>query len=457
MTTIEGLSAAFVARALGTGPAPSLEFSGVTSDSRGDVAGRLFVAIAGERFDGHAFVEQAVRAGAAGAIVQREWAAAHAPQVPVYAVDDTLAAYRRLAGAWRRRFDIPVIAIGGAAGKTTTKDLIAALLRGRYRNVLATEGSRNGYLGLAMTLMELRPEHDAAVIEIGIDAPGAMAEHAELVQPGLALVTMIGPEHLASLGDVATVAAEEGRLLDWTSAHGGVICVNDADPWLAPYAARATRYRLADTPAGAGPEDLRGMAEDGRLALFGLGFGGEELALPLPGRHNALNLLAAVSIAARLGLNSDQIRTGLATFRPPFARSNLVDLPRGVTVLADYYNASPVSMPAAFAALAELGERRRWLCLGDMLELGADELKLHAALAAPIRQLGAHGVLLYGERMAALAEALKKTGFAGICEHFDDKAELAEFLVGRIEAGDAVLIKGSRGMRLEEVMDRLTG
>lgn len=452
------LTAQFAAQALGLDQAdyPPLEFTGVTSDTRADVAGSLFVAIRGERFDGHQFIEAAVAGGAAGLLV--EHGVTVSGSAVVFKVDDTLAAWRSIAGAWRQRFDLPVVAIGGSVGKTTTKNLLAAMLRARYRRVLATEGSRNGYLGLAMTLTALRPAHEAAVIEIGIDAPGAMAAHAELVRPDMALVTAIGVEHLDALGDIETVAAEECRLLDWTVAHGGTVFIHHNDDWLRPrltqYAnADCVRYGFGDDPGGA--HVLRARIDDRQLILDGLGLEDAALPLPLPGRHNALNVLAAAAVARRLGLGADDMRAGLETFEPDAVRSRRVELAGGVTVLADYYNASPLSMRAAFATLAEFDARRRWLCLGDMLELGADELTWHRGLAEPIMALGVHGVLLYGRRMTVLADALREAGFTGELWSFEDKPALAAFLKARLAPGDAVLIKGSRGMAMEDVMARL--
>lgn len=451
---VAGLTTRFVAAALGLDtPRGDRTFTGVTSDSRGDVAGSLFVAIRGERFDGHAFIDAAIAGGAAGILVERNRFRGNPTGVAVFPVDDTLAAWRTLAYHWRRRFDIPVVAIGGSAGKTTTKNLLAAMLRGKFRHVLATEGSQNGYLGLAMTLTALRPEHEATVIEIGIDAPGAMTEHAALVRPDAALITTIGVEHLESMGDIETVAAEECRLLTATAEHGGSVYIHDEDEWLRECVRdRSIRYGL-----NGAPDDgrLRGRIEGKALALAGLGRDEFNLPLPLPGRHNALNVLAAAAVACGLGLGGDEIRAGLARYRPDAARSNRVELRDGITVLADYYNASPLSMAAALETLGELGEGRRWLCLGDMLELGPNELDFHRALAAPIAGLGAAGVLLYGPRMRALAEALDEVNFEGMVAHFEDKTALADRLKREIKPGDAILIKGSRGMAMEDVMARL--
>ncbi len=454
---VDGLTPGFVANALDvpeTGRAESDVFAGMTSDSRADVRDKLFVAIRGERFDGHDFIEQAVAGGASAILAERESIQGRRIDAPVFAVDDTVKAWRRIAGAWRRRFKLPIIAIGGSAGKTTTKDLLAAMLSGKFARVLATRGSRNGYLGLAMTLSELRAEHDVAVIEIGIDAPGAMLDHAALVNPDVALVTTVGAEHLDKLDDIETVAAEEAALLDWTAGAGGDIVINCADPWLRRRAwpvGRVFYYRLG---GGASPA-LEGRADSGRLALDGMGFAGECLPLPLPGRHNALNLLAAAALARQSGLGADEMRAGLSKFRPDAARSNIERLASGARVLVDYYNASPMSVAAALETLAELHARARWVCLADMLELGPGELEFHRDLAMPIAAMDAAGVLLHGPRMKALAEALGEMRFQGEVIHSTDKTALGRALRDRLRAGDAVLIKGSRGMAMEKVMDEL--
>jgi UDP-N-acetylmuramoyl-tripeptide--D-alanyl-D-alanine ligase len=284
-----------------------------------------------------------------------------------------------------------------------------------------------------------------------------MAEHAALVRPDLALVTAVGAEHLDQMGDIETVAAEEASLLACTLRSGGEIAVNADDPWLAGGAGPAEyvlNYRLA---AGGGPSApaLVGRLQDDCVVLDGLGLDNERLLLPLPGRHNALNLLAAAVLSRRLGLDARQMRAGLAGFKPDAARSNLVRLPGDITILADYYNASPLSVAAALETLGELDAERRWVCLGDMLELGVDEAAFHRELAAPIVTLGAAGVLLHGPRMKTLANALREARFSGEVGHFDDKTALGCALKARLEPGDAVLIKGSRGTAMEDVLDGL--
>jgi UDP-N-acetylmuramoyl-tripeptide--D-alanyl-D-alanine ligase len=213
------LSPSFVAHALGLtlpGVLSTQAFSSVASDSRKIQPGCLFVALRGEKFDGHDFILQAIEGGARGVICRRDFARPAGSAAKFFPVEDTLAAYRRLAGAWRREYPIPVVAVAGSVGKTTTKELLTAILRGKWDDVLKTQGSQNGFVGIPLTLLELTPPHGAAVIEVGIDETGAMEKHIQLVQPSVAVLTAIGPEHLEKLHDIPTVAREEGLALSHT-------------------------------------------------------------------------------------------------------------------------------------------------------------------------------------------------------------------------------------------------
>jgi UDP-N-acetylmuramoyl-tripeptide--D-alanyl-D-alanine ligase len=464
------LTAAFVARALGdvtSGPF-SHRFTSVTTDSRRITPGCLFVGIQGEKFDGSDFAASALEQGAGGVICRHDRAAdarrAAGGRGAVFPVADTQAAYRRLAGAWRAEFAIPVVAVAGSVGKTTTKELLAAVLAGRWPGLLKTQGSQNGFVGIPMTLLELRPAHGAAVIEIGIDDVGAMADHLALVRPTVSVVTAIGPEHLEKLGDLETVAREESLALTRVAADGGSVAVNLDEPRLAALAprlrgaARAIGFTLREA-AAAGRDTLRGrVAPDGRsVALEGTGARASwTLPLPLPGSHNASNLLAAVAVARALGLGEDEITAGLSRFAGGAGgRSELRELPGPIAVVCDYYNANPTSVEAGLALLDEVARRhagaRRWACLADMLELGAEEERYHRELAGPLARLGIEHVLLHGPRMRGLVDELARRKFPGSFRHFDTHDELARALIEGARPGDAVLIKGSRGMRMEEV------
>jgi len=459
------LTASFASRAIGLGaggaPEADSEFTGVTTDSRSVPRGSLFVAIRGEKFDGHDFIGDAVAAGASGVLCRMGTSVP--PGALAFQVPDTLAAFRRLAGAWRAEFDLPVVAVAGAVGKTTTKDMLAALLSGRWPNVHRTSRSQNGFLGIAMTLIGLRPEHEAAVVEIGIDEPGAMDSHLGIVRPGVALVTAVGPEHLEKLGTLERVADEETRALEHAAARGGRAIVNLDDPWIRGWLENAARIDGFDpgrhlcfsldpgTRPPSGCPVVRGTFAGGGLELTGPGIDRERLPLPLPGSHNAANLLAAAAAARTLGLSADEMRRGIGAFRPAFGRTDVRHLPGGIVVLCDYYNANPASIRAALTLLRELGPKTLWACLGDMLELGPDEERFHRELAPDLVSSGVGQVLLLGTRMAWLADELARRRFKGLVRRFDTREELAGALAKGLRPGDAALIKGSRGMRMEEV------
>ncbi len=455
------LSAEFVATALGiTGShtADNPVFTEVCTDSRRVTPGCLFVALRGERFDAHDFIGKAIADGATGVICERGRNPSTTRPISFFACDDTLLALRQLARAWRTTFSIPIIAIAGSVGKTTTKDLLAAILRGRWPNVLHTEASQNGFLGIPLTLMRLRPTHQVAVIEVGIDAPGAMQQHMELMRPTAAMLTAIGPEHLEQLIDLATVTKEERLCLQVTAKQGGQVIINVSDPAIAPLAQELSAAKpwcfgmqLSETPDS---RTLSGRWSEATstLSVRGLADNEESFVAPLPGEHNASNLLGALTVAQALGLSAEQMRTGLATCTISYGRSEIHEL-RGAIFICDYYNANPTSMLAAFKLLDQQHQQKssagkRWLVLGDMLELGNNEAKIHADLAASIQQGGYEHVLLYGPRMQHLAKALPNHAHI---EHATTHAELSTILRQQLHPGDTVLIKGSRGMRMEEI------
>lgn len=461
------LTSRFVAEALRIAPPLQAKnspetFTQVITDSRKVQPGSLFVAIPGEKFDGHDFIYGAIQQGARGIICRRDFPIQPAPGVQFFQVEDTVTAYRRLGGAWRRLFSIPVIVIAGAVGKTTTKELLSAILRGRWKDVLKTQGSQNGFVGIPMTLLELHEDHGAAVVEVGIDEIGAMEQHMQLVAPSASLLTAIGPEHLEKLKDVPTVAREEGIALSYVAQHGGWIAINLDDPWIRPHANSLGAAKKVTYTLGSAEATLRGrlIKEGTQLEIQGLSDTPLMLTLPLSGTHNARNLLAAVAIAHGLGLSATEIKKGLETFQGAEGRSELRFLSGKTPVVADYYNASPVSMAAGLELLTQTahqgGARRiRWACLGDMLELGVEEERFHRELAKPILQLGIEHVLLYGPRMRALADELSRSEFQGTCKHFETHSDLAAELLERMKSGDAVLIKGSRGMKMEQVWKAL--
>ncbi len=449
--------ASWIASQLGLpSPRGDAGFARIVTDSRKVGASDLFVAIRGEAFDGHDFIEASIQKGATGILCEKdrigELASRH-PGVAFFGVADVQSAYRVLGSAWRSRFKIPVIVIAGSNGKTTTKEFLSALLQGRYPSVLKTIGSQNGFLGIPMTLLDLREHHGAAVIEVGIDDVGAMIQHIDCVRPTHAVLTVIGPEHLENLKDIPTVAREELLALSETLKLGGKVAVNLDDPWIA--AARGNVTFSLESPAA-----LRGWVRDLETLHVQLEGGASfELPLPLPGRHNAQNLLAATAVAHLVGLSAEEIRQGILKFQGAEGRSQVRELAGPVQVICDYYNASPVSMKAAFELLASTGtpHARRWACLADMKELGENELQFHRDLATGLLATRPAGILLHGTRMQSLLAELKSRGYPGLLEHHESPEAIASALRPHLGAGDVVLIKGSRSMKMEKTWEALKG
>ncbi|MGE0614192.1 MAG: UDP-N-acetylmuramoyl-tripeptide--D-alanyl-D-alanine ligase [Bacteriovoracia bacterium] len=462
------LTHAWIHAALGlpsSGGSPT-PFPRVTTDSRKVQAGDLFVAIPGDVYDGHQFVESALQAGAGYALVSHDFTASPYVESSLIRVPQkiggTIEGYRRIADRWREQFLGPVVAVTGSVGKTTTKELLAAILAGKYSRLVKTEGSQNGFVGIPMTLLELRPDTQAAVIEVGIDEIGAMQKHLDLVKPTACVLSAIGPEHLEKLRDLPTVASEELLSLTYVARKGGTIAVNRDDEWIASWEAppgapgKEWDFRLRGDGA-LGPKSVVGGYDlsTGQLTVTAPA-GNGRFPCPLPGEHNARNLLGAITLALGLGLTFEEITRGLAGFKSPYGRTEIHDRAPKQRFLCDYYNANPSSVSAALKLLDEQarlgGFSRKLACLGDMLELGADEEKFHRALAEEIRRTGVNQVFLFGPRMKWLADEIQG---AVPTEHFERQEDLADRLGQTLTEGDIVLIKGSRGMRMEKVFKQV--
>jgi UDP-N-acetylmuramoyl-tripeptide--D-alanyl-D-alanine ligase len=452
------MTLAEVAAWTGGRPQGEARLLGVDTDTRRLEPGSLFVALRGPRFDGHRFLAQAAAAGAAGALVEAQ--AGDDSQLPRVEVADTGRALLDLAREWRLRTvaasGAGVVAITGSCGKTTVKDLTAAALTAGAPEgdeaVLATPGNWNNTVGVPLTLFRLHPDHRYAVVEVGINRPGEMDLLADTVRPQVAVITNAGPAHLEGLGSVASVAAEKGRLLAGLGRDGVAVINADspfAEQWVRAAPGPVLRFGLeadADIRGEWRPEGV-----GGRLWVRSPA-GETELALALPGRHNAANALAALAAAHALGVTVGEAARGLAAVAPAAGRLAPIPGAGGVTVLDDTYNANPASLEAALAVLAESDEGgRRWLVLGDMGELGTEGPAWHGHAGESARTQGAHRLIAVGELAAAAAEAFGAGGHA-----VADWEAAAALLAREAGAGDRVLIKGSRSMRLERLVARLT-
>ena len=462
------MDTATAARAIaGTLFGANVGFERVTTDSRSLQTGDLFVAIKGERFDGHDFVAQAFERGAVAAVVAADRAAALAGQAvgSLLAVVDPLAALGALASFWRRRFTLPVIAIVGSNGKTTVKEMTAAILRAELgqEHVLATAGNLNNQIGLPLSVLSLRAAHRVAVLEIGMNHPGETAELAGIAQPTIALINNAQREHQEFMKSVADVAAEHAAALNALPVDG-VAVINADDDYAQFWGEVIDRRNTEGASIESRDFGLRAPAavsahfwtdSRGSVVEVETPGGATTFELHAPGRHNVENALAAIAAATAAGAGLAAVRSGLATFRPLSGRLETKAAAAGVAVIDDTYNANPDSVRAAIAVLARAGGTR-WLVLGDMGEVGDQGIAFHREIGEYARATGIDRLLTTGE---LAAHAVASFGPGG--EHFDDVDALIAATGAKLRGEDAarvtLLVKGSRFMRMERVVAALTG
>ncbi len=456
----------FIKHFLGLGPnsiPENITFSGVKADSRLVETGDLFVALPGEHFDGHEFIAKAIDRGATGVIHHKDRKVNIPNGIHSFEVKESVESLRILAGAWRQELSCPVVAICGSVGKTTTKQMAAAILSSCFPNLASTKASQNGYLGIALTLLNTPLDAGMLVVEIGIDKIGAMLEHMRLVAPDIGLITRIDYEHLSGLGSIGSVAKEELACFDWLLHNHGKMVVNLSDFWQRAWVndcrpSDMISYELVSEGIKSS-STIRGVLQGDVLLISDLMGNKGEFSLPLPGSHNASNLLGAVSVAHSFDMSLEQISEGLSAFVPPPDRSQIREGIKGVSFLCDYYNASPASMDAALRTVSDLAEKaggRPIACLGDMLELGSAEETLHRDVAVTLSELGFEGVFCIGDRTKWIINELENLGFSGAYNYCSDLESMTLLLHSFISKGDAVLIKGSRQMTMEKVWENLT-
>ena len=425
-------------------------FTNVTSDSRACAAGELFVALRGARFDGHDFVAAAAERGVSGAVVERYLDVA----IPQILVSDVLNALQAAAAQWRRNFNCPVVGVAGSNGKTTTKEMVAAILSQRGP-CLATRGTLNNHIGVPMTLLGLTEQHRSAVIEIGANHPGEVAALTAMASPSIGLVTNAGAEHLEGFGSLEGAALAEGEM--FAGLDSGAVAVMNADDhyfslWTSMNRAGATlrfgeshgaEFRLLLEPAVFGDAGERQMfsmmTPDGEVAIN----------LGLAGRHNVQNALAAGAAAFAAGCTPAQIVAGLNSVRPVKGRLEVKASRDGGCVIDDSYNANPTSLQAGLAVLAQ-AQDERWLVLGNMAELGDSARDAHRAAGEDARRAGVTRLFALGDLASDAADV-----FGSGAEVFSDCEALAARLKGSVVEGVTVLIKGSRVNRLERVVESL--
>ena len=429
---------------------PEAVYARVTTDSRDVRAGDLFVALKGERFDAHDFVEQALAQGAIAALVE---VAGSGNRI---VVPDTLQALGQLAGYWRaKQAGIPLVAITGSNGKTSVKEMLASILAahtGNANQVHATQGNLNNHIGLPLTLLGIRPEHRFVVAEMGMNHFGEIAYLTKIARPDVALVNNAGAAHLEALGSVEGVARAKGEIFSGLTGDG-VAVINVDDEYAAIWRELAGEHAvltfgIADAEISASELELDAQ---GSAFILATPLGSAQIRLAVPGLHNIRNALAAATAALALSIPLTDIAAGLCAWSGVKGRLQAKTARNGAQILDDTYNANPDSMRAAIDVLADIGRAKKTvLVLGDMAEVGSDASAMHAAIGAYARKKGIHVLYAVGAEMAHAVAAFGEQG-----HHFADKAALLAELSAQVSPQTQVLVKGSRSAKMEDVVNGL--
>lgn len=425
-------------------------FTHVSTDTRAIEVGNLFVALKGDTFDGHDFLKTAREKGATGAIVEH---GRGIDGLVCIEVDSTLQAYQNLARYHRRRFAIPVVAVTGSSGKTTTKEMIATVLATKYA-VLKTEKNFNNEIGLPKTLLQLTDEHEACVVEMGMRGLGQIKELADIAEPTIGVITNVGTSHIELLGSQEAIAQAKGELIQAIKEDGTAI-LNGDDSFVKAMdslTAGKTIYYGIHRPATVQGVQLK-YRKDGigfTCRCFDEVF---PVTLPMIGEHNVYDALAAITVGRILGVPSAKIAKGLAAFAGTPMRQEIVSFPDFV-ILNDAYNANPASMAESIRALGQLEGKRKIAMLGDMLELGGYTKESHREVGRLLAEEGYSAVFTFGEAAKYIAKAAKEAGVP-IVKPCTSHMEMANEYLEMAVKGDVILVKGSRGLRMERVVQEL--
>ncbi len=434
---------------------PKTRISNICTDSRKVADGDLFIAIRGERFDGHDFVPAAFEKGAAGCVVSRD------VDVPegrfAIRVSDTVKALGDIARYYRSGFPVKMIAITGSVGKTTTKDMVASVLSRSY-SVLKSEGNFNNEIGLPQTLLKIDETHEFAVVEMGMRGLGEIRYLTTIARPDIAIITNIGISHIERLGSRQKILEAKLEILEGLPQNGIVILNGDdnmlsALKGLLPY--RTVFYALEDKNADYCAYNIK---TEGMAVYFSVRIKNDEydVYLPAPGIHNVYNALAAIAAGAETGMEPSEIISGIASYSSGEMRLDIRDL-NGITIINDAYNASPSSMEAALRVMKELGQGRRMIAvLGDMLELGEYAETAHYDVGRLAARTGVDHLLATGHFAVKYCEGAVAAGISEEnARHFEDNRGVIEYLKNIVKSGDIILVKGSRAMKMEEVAEAL--
>ena len=433
-----------------------IEIHGVTIDSRAVTKGCLFVPLKGEHVDGHQYVRSAIAQGAAASFWQQD--IPNPPtDLPIILVDNTEKALQQLARAYREQLNIKVIGITGSNGKTTTKDMTAALLATTYK-VHKTNGNFNNHLGLPLTILSMDEDTEAAVLEMGMSSRGEIEFLSKLAKPDVAIITNIGESHLLDLGSREEIANAKLEIVEGL-ANGGTLIYHGDEPLLESRIQKQFDHLRVLSFGRTERNDLFPMTITQGADSTSFTLGGEnqgDYQIPVLGQHNVLNALAAILAAKELHIEDESIHKGLESIRLTNMRMEMVEGAKGQKIINDAYNASPTSVKAAIELIEGLsGFRNKILVLGDMLELGTSEKDFHLKIGELIAVDQIDKVFTYGPLADYIAKGASKTFAAENVQSFQDKQQLIEALETSTDAHDLILVKASRGMKLEEVVKAL--
>ncbi len=424
----------------------AVEFTGISIDTRTIQPGNLFVALVGSRVDGHDFIAEAYKKGAAAALVSRP---IESPLAQIQ-VDDTILALGKLGAAWRDKFDIPFIAVTGSNGKTTLKNMIASILTaacgGDSTQVLATQGTLNNHIGLPLTLARLNPTHRYAAIEMGMNHFGEIEYLSKLTRPHVAVITNAAAAHLEGLGDIAGVARAKSEIFLGLSKSGFGI-LNRDDAFFPFWREQISQHSYLTFGFHSDADISATLHEASKTGVtIKTPEGSMEVNLPLLGKHNILNALAATAATLAIGIELNAIKAGLESILPAPGRLQMHLLANGVKIIDDTYNANPFSLQAAVDTLASF-TGKKILVLGDMKELGNEAKLLHQTAGEKIRQAGIDYLFTYGELSASTAQSFGEGAY-----HFNEQDKLLNALKPFLYNQTTILIKGSRSMHMEKVV-----
>ena len=437
-------------------------FTDVVTDTRKIEKGNLFIALKGERFNGEDFVQAAVEKGASGVLVgsdcPNEKLEGIADSYVLRASTDALTAYGEIAGSYRDRFHMPMISITGSNGKTTTKDMTASVLGAKW-DVLKTQANFNNEVGIPQTLMRLRPEHEAAVVEIGMRGLHQIEALAKVVKPSIGIVTNVGETHMELLGSIENIAKAKAELVE-AIQPGGTVILNADNPYVAAMDKKANDGVRVVTFGIENDAEVRGseIRTQGQLTYFTVSFNGEnpaEFELPMVGIHNVYNALAAIAAGYVLGESVSDMQKGLAELQMTGMRFEYKDV-KGYHVINDAYNASPMSMKAALNTLKDIAKGRTVAVLGDMLELGDVAVEAHRQVGREAAGTGVFALITRGPLGESIADGAIEAGMdAQSVSRCSSHEEAGQVLHEILQPGDTVLFKGSRGMQMEKIIDLL--